>query len=171
MPSFLFVCTGNICRSPLSEAAMRREAEKRHSAARIRSAGTGHWHIGEPPDRRAQNVARRAGILIENYRAKRLSSDDFHEHSHIIALDTGHLQTLKRLAPEGTRHKVHLLLDFVPGWEGRSVEDPYYKDEEAFETVWTQVTKACEALAEAILDTAQSTTKDLRHSTFQTHEI
>src|SRR3546814_252364 len=98
----LFVCLGNICRSPLAEAAFRREAEAVGLEVEIDSAGTGDWHIGHPPDARALAKAKAEGIDIAHYRARQVTPDDFHRFSHIVALDTQNLSDLGAAA--GRRH-------------------------------------------------------------------
>ena len=85
--SVLFVCLGNICRSPLAEAAFRREAERLGLNVEIDSAGTGDWHIGHPPDARAAAVAKRNGIDIDHLRARQVTPDDFRRFDHVVALD------------------------------------------------------------------------------------
>ena len=92
----LFVCLGNICRSPLAEAAFRRELKAVALEAEADSAGTGDWHIGEAPDRRAQAVAKRNGIDISGYRARLVSLEDFQQFSHIVALDRKNEQFSKQ---------------------------------------------------------------------------
>jgi protein-tyrosine phosphatase len=148
----LFVCLGNICRSPLAEAAFRREAERIGLGAGADSAGTGHWHIGEPPDRRARAVAFRHGIDIGSYRARQVSKDDFRRFSHIVALDAGNLAALHALKPKDGTAAISLLLDHVPGREGQAVADPYYGGEAAFEVTWTDVTLGAQALARLLAE-------------------
>ena len=145
--SVLFVCLGNICRSPLAEAALRVEAERLGLDAEIDSAGTGDWHAGEPPDMRAQGTARRHGIDISHLRARRVTKGDFDRFDHIVALDRHNLANLKRLRPEGTRAQLSLLLDHVPGREGQAVADPYYGGDEHFDETWRDVAEAARALA------------------------
>lgn len=137
--SVLFVCLGNICRSPLAEAAFRREAGQAGLDVVIDSAGTGDWHVDQPPDRRAQAVARRQGVEIALYRARQVSVADFERFTHIVALDAQNLADLERLRPQNARAQLSLLLDHVPGREGQSVADPYYGEEEAFELAWADV--------------------------------
>ncbi len=143
----LFVCLGNICRSPLAEAAFRREAERLGLDAEIDSAGIGHWHIGEAPDRRAQAVARRNGIDIAGYRARQVSRQDFYRFSHIAALDAENLAVLQATMPPDATASLSLLLDHVEGREGEAVADPYYGGEDGFNVTWADVTVAAEALA------------------------
>jgi len=145
-PAFLFVCLGNICRSPLAEAAFRQVAEAARLDVVADSAGTGNWHVGHPPDRRAQAVALRHGMDISGYRARQVVAADFERFDAIYALDRDNLADLGRLAPGGSRARLGLLLDLVPGWEGRSVADPYYGDDAGFETSWHEVSTAARAL-------------------------
>ncbi|MGP0040078.1 MAG: low molecular weight protein-tyrosine-phosphatase [Rhodomicrobium sp.] len=143
----LFVCLGNICRSPLAEAAFRREAERMGIEAEIDSAGTGHWHIGEAPDRRAREVALRHGIDIGHYRARQVRQDDFRRFSHIVALDLENLAALQALKPRDATANLSLLLDHVPGRKGEAVADPYYGGEEGFDATWSDVTVGAQAFA------------------------
>ncbi len=143
----LFVCLGNICRSPLAEATFRREVKRMGIDAEIDSAGTGYWHIGEAPDRRARAVAQRYGIDISTYRARQVSQDDFHRFSHIVALDPENLAVLHALKPKDGTASISLLLDHVHGRKGEAVADPYYGGEEDFEVTWADVTVGAQALA------------------------
>lgn len=149
-PAVLFVCLGNICRSPLAEAAFRQEAARVGLKAEIDSAGTGAWHTGERPDRRAQAVARRHGVDISTYRARQVSVEDFARFTHIVAVDKENLSALAAMRPDGATAEVSLLLDHVDGRKGDEVADPYYGGAEGFETTWTDVTAAAEALARKI---------------------
>jgi len=147
MPAILFVCLGNICRSPLAEAAFRRVVADAGLAVEIDSAGTGDWHVGKPPDRRATALAARHGIDIGGYRARQLAPEDFHRFSHIFALDHANLEDIRARQPADGRAQVGLLLDVVPGREGQAVADPYFGEEAGFETTWADVTQAAAALA------------------------
>jgi len=149
-PSVLFVCLGNICRSPLAEAAMRAEAEAAGLDIEIDSAGTGDWHVGAPPDRRAQATARRYGIDISGYRGRQVAAEDFTRFTHIFALDSENLRNLRRLAPPESTAHVGLLMDMVPGRVGHSVQDPYYGGDEGFEVTWSDVIAAARALVLAL---------------------
>jgi protein-tyrosine phosphatase len=146
-PAVLFVCLGNICRSPLAEAAFRAETTRLGYRVEIDSAGTGDWHEGEPPDRRAQAVAKRHGADITGLRARQVTRQDFHKFSHIVALDTENLTALRKLRPPDSTAEISLLLDHVPGREGQAVADPYYGDESGFEMTWNDVTEGAAALA------------------------
>jgi protein-tyrosine phosphatase len=145
-PAILFVCLGNICRSPLAEGALRHAAQRARLDLRIDSAGTGGWHVGDPPDRRAIATARRHGVDISNYRARQLAPADFHRFSHIFALDANNLADMRRIAPRDGTARTELLLDLVPGRAGESVVDPYYGDEAGFQKCWADVTAAADAL-------------------------
>lgn len=145
-PSILFVCLGNICRSPLAEAALRAQAVAAGVAMTIDSAGTGDWHVGRPPDARAQETARRHGLEIGSYRARQVVAEDFHRFGHIFALDQQNLKDLRRIEPSRHIAEVRLLMDLVPGRKGTAVIDPYYGDEEDFEQAWADVNAAAAAL-------------------------
>ena len=150
--SLLFVCLGNICRSPLAEAAFRAEAERLGLDVAVDSAGTGDWHVGEPPDGRAIAVAARNGVDISGLRARQVTREDFERFDHVVALDRENLANLRRMQPPGTRARLSLLLDHVEGREGEAVADPYYGEECDFDTAWQDVTEGARALARRIAD-------------------
>ncbi|HEX8528208.1 low molecular weight protein-tyrosine-phosphatase [Allosphingosinicella sp.] len=145
--SILFVCLGNICRSPLAEAAFRREAERVGLDVGLDSAGTAAWHAGKPPDERAIAAAHRNGIDIAHFRARQIAPEDFCQFDRIVALDADVLAELKRLRPPGSRAELSLLLDHVDGREGHGVSDPFYGGEEHFDRTWTDVVAGAKALA------------------------
>ena len=146
LPAVLFVCMGNICRSPLAEAAFRARAQAAGLQVTVDSAGTDGWHAGEPPDRRAQAVALGHGIDISGYRARQAGPEDFSRFTHIFALDHSNLKRLLQIAPREPAAHLALLLDLVEGAQGQSVADPYYGDIEGFEATWRQVDLAAAAL-------------------------
>lgn len=146
-PSVLFVCLGNICRSPLAEAAFRAEAARLGLDAEIDSAGTGGWHAGEPPDHRAITTAKRHGIDISAYRARKVTAADFRRFTHIVALDLENYADLERLRPRDATAALSLLLDHVPGREGEAVSDPWYGSLPDFEVTWSDVTAGAKGLA------------------------
>jgi protein-tyrosine phosphatase len=150
MVSVLFVCMGNICRSPLAEAAFRAEAERRGLKVEADSAGTGGWHAGEPPDRRARAAAARNGIDISGLRARQVTRGDFHRFDHVVALDADNRAHLERMRPPDARAQLSLLLDHVEGREGEEVADPYYGDDSHFDVTWADVTEAARGLADRI---------------------
>ena len=150
-PAVLFVCLGNICRSPLAEAAFRAEVVRIGLDVKVDSAGTGDWHLGKPPDRRAQAVANRHGIDISFYRARQVTRQDFQRFSHIVALDLQTLAALEAMRPAGGA-ELSLLLDYVEGRKGEAVADPYYGEAAGFEVTWADVTSGAEALARRIVE-------------------
>ena len=149
-PSVLFVCLGNICRSPLAEAAFREEARRLKLDVVVDSAGTGGWHVGEPPDPRAQAVARRNGVNISSLRGRQVKPGDFRRFTHIVALDEDNLANLRRLAPADATADLSLLLDHVEGREGQPVADPYFGDDDGFDVTWTDVTAGALGLAQKL---------------------
>jgi protein-tyrosine phosphatase len=151
-PAVLFVCLGNICRSPLAEAAFRAEAVRIGLDVEVDSAGTGDWHVGKSPDRRAQAVANRYGIDISFYRARQVTRQDFQRFSHIVALDLQTLAALEAMRPADGGAELSLLLDYVEGRTGEAVADPYYGEAAGFEVTWANVTSGAEALARRIVE-------------------
>ncbi len=149
-PAVLFVCLGNICRSPLAEAAFRQEAERRGLDVEIDSAGTGSWHIGDPPDRRAQAVALRHGVDISGYRGRQVKADDFRRFTHVVALDRDNLADLKRIQPSDGTARLMLLLDAVEGRRGKSVADPYYGDDKDFDVTWADAVAGAKGMADLV---------------------
>ncbi len=148
LPSLLFVCLGNICRSPLAEGALRVEAARRGLELVVDSAGTGNWHAGEPPDERAIAVAARGGADITPLRARQVTRADFARFDHIVALDHTNLKDLRRLAPADGVARLSLLLDWVPGRQGQAVADPWFGEAEGFDATWADVTAAARAIVE-----------------------
>jgi protein-tyrosine phosphatase len=145
-PSVLFVCLGNICRSPLAEAALRRECTHSELNIIIDSAGTGDWHVEQPPDERAQVVAARNGVAIGHLRARQVTTSDFHDFDHIIALDNQNLRDLTAMRPAKAAAKLSLLFDHVAGRAGEDVADPYYGGEDGFDQAWAEVTEAASTI-------------------------
>ena len=145
-PSILFVCLGNICRSPLAELAMRVEAAARGLDIDIDSAGTGDWHVGSAPDPRARAAAKQLGHSIDGYRARQVAAQDFLRFDYIIALDRQNLADLEAIAPLDARAELSLLFDHVAGREGEGVADPYYLDDAAFFTTWDEVTAGAKGI-------------------------
>lgn len=146
-PAVLFVCLGNICRSPLAEAAFRREAQRIGLEVEVDSAGTGDWHIGAAPDARAQAVAKRAGIDIGGYCARQVTAADFARYTHIVAMDRDNLARLRTLRDDHATAELSLLLDHVDGRAGSSVADPYFGEASGFDTTWADVCLGAAGLA------------------------
>ena len=149
-PSVLFVCLGNICRSPLAEAALLEEARRLGIDIEVDSAGTGDWHVGRPPDGRAIAVAKRNGVDISHQRARQVSAEDFRRFDHIVALDRENLENLRAMEPGNARARLSLLLDYVEGRAGQAVADPYYGQDDHFDLTWGDVTAGARGLARAI---------------------
>ena len=145
-PAALFICLGNICRSPLAEGAFRAAAEKAGLDAEADSAGTADYHVGSPPDPRSVEEAAKHGIDISGYSGRQLVEADFDRFTHIFAMDHQNLKNIEALRPEGSRAHVSLLMDLVPGREGAAIADPYYDGEEQFEATWEDVDAAAKAL-------------------------
>ena len=150
MTSILFVCLGNICRSPLAEGALREAAARRGIDVIVDSAGTGNWHAGEPPDSRAMASARKVGVDISSQRARQVTVEDFHRFDEIVALDRSNLKDLRAIQPEGATARLSLLLDHVPGREGQSVADPWYGDDADFDVTWIEAAAGAEGLLDWI---------------------
>jgi len=148
--SILFVCLGNICRSPLAEGAFRAEAARLGLDVQVDSAGTGGWHAGQPPDPRAIAAAGRGGVDISGQRARKVTRADFDRFDHIVALDDENLADLERLQPASSRARLSLLLDHVPGREGQAVADPYYGGAHHFDATWRDVAEAARGLARSL---------------------
>jgi protein-tyrosine phosphatase len=145
-PAILFLCLGNICRSPLAEGAARAAFADAGIDATLDSAGTGDWHVGHPPDARAQAEARRRGVDISNLRARQLSADDFRRFDLILAADAANLRDARAIRPADATATLALMLDRVPGRAGESVADPYYGDEGGFAATWDDVSAVASAL-------------------------
>lgn len=151
--AILFVCLGNICRSPLAEGVFRNVIEKRGIADRftIDSAGTGAWHQGSAPDPRSIEVAARHGMDISRQRARQVTETDFARFDLILAMDRANLRDLQRRAPEGSPAVVALLTEFAES-RGVDVPDPYYGGADGFERVYRMIRIASEALAGRLVD-------------------
>jgi protein-tyrosine phosphatase len=143
-PRVLFVCTGNICRSPTAEGVLRHLAKGAGIEVHVESAGTGDWHVGHPPDERAQHHARSRGYDLSAQRARQVSRGDFERFDFIVAMDRGHLRVLETQCPPEHRAKLRLLVG------GRDVPDPYYGGAEGFERVLDMVEGACRSLLQEI---------------------
>ena len=152
MTRVLFVCLGNICRSPLAEGAFRHHVESSGLADRfeIDSAGTAGYHAGEKPDSRSAAVARKNGIDINGQRARRVIRRDFDDFDEILAMDRSNLRDLERMAGAGAHARIGLLLEEAPQLEVLEVPDPYYGGRDGFDHVWQLVDTATAALLRRI---------------------
>lgn len=153
----LFVCTGNICRSPTAEAVLRSQA-KSLPWLTVASAGTHAYHLGEPPDSRSQAIAQSQGITMHDLRARQVKVRDFEDFDWLIAMDKGHRALLQGLAERHfsgatlarQQQKIHLFLDFWPEHAGADVPDPYYSSFAEFQAVFTLIESGCRKILEKI---------------------
>jgi protein-tyrosine phosphatase len=152
MRRVLFVCTGNICRSPTAEGVFRKLVADAGLADRIRadSAGTHAYHVGEPPDRRTQLAARSRGYDLSELRARRVARDDFRHFDLVLAMDREHREILGGLAPPSAGHKLRLMMEFARRSAHDEVPDPYYGGPEGFELVLDLLEDAAEGLLETL---------------------
>jgi protein-tyrosine phosphatase len=156
----LFVCLGNICRSPTAEGVLRARASAAGLPMTVASAGTGAWHVGEAPDRRAQKEARKRGYDLSDQRAVQAIAQDFHDFDLIFAMDQSNLATLRRLRPDGAKAELSLFLDLLPEQPLRDVPDPYYED--GFDTVLDLIEDGCDTLIATLRAKEQGASKE-RH--------
>jgi protein-tyrosine phosphatase len=149
--SVLFVCMGNICRSPTAEGVFRHYVAEAglDDLFEIDSAGTHAYHVGEPPDRRAQLAAERRGFTLSHLRARRVAPEDFERFHYIIAMDQDNLLMLQEQADAAQRDRIRLLLEFGSGPE-TDVPDPYYGGATGFERVLDLVEDASRGLLESL---------------------
>lgn len=147
-----FVCLGNICRSPSAEAVMLHQVAQAKLADRIivDSAGTGDWHIGHPPDDRAQRAAKGRGYDLSALRGRQIAADDFARFDLLIAMDDMNAAALAQICPPEHRDKIRLLMEFATRDDSRVVVDPYFGGDEGFERVLDQCEDACEGLVKAL---------------------
>ena len=148
----LFVCMGNICRSPTAEGFFRKVVTDAGlaEAIHIESAGTHAYHVGAAPDRRAQAAAERRGVTLSSIRARRITEEDFATFDHILVMDKDNLGELLERAPEEHRSKVRLFLEFAGTGPSAEVPDPYYGNASGFELVLDLVEQASERLLKQI---------------------
>jgi len=157
----LMVCLGNICRSPTAEVVFRNEVSKRQleHLFDIDSAGTGTWHIGEKPDKRARAAAALRELDLAPLQARTVAADDFHNFDYIFAMDATNLSDLKAIEPANAKASTQLFLTWPDKQEGRDgyreVPDPYYSGEEGFELVLDLVEAASKDILDHIVDVHQ----------------
>lgn len=152
----LTVCLGNICRSPLAHGLLQREVDRRGLDWTVDSAGTGAYHVGDPPDPRSVSEARRHGIDISAQRARQLVPEDFERFDHVLVMDATNYQDARRLArTNAERDKVDLIMNYAePGRNGQ-VPDPYW-DDDGFAGVYAMLERAVTAFVEERLDDCSS---------------
>ncbi len=146
----LMVCLGNICRSPLAEGIMQRLSDDQHLGWTVDSAGTGGWHVGEPPDRRSIRVALEHGIDISKQACRKFRQRDFRDFDHIYVMDNNNLQDVLAMAPdERSANKVKLLLG------DKEIPDPYYENSQ-FEPVFELIEEGCRDIAKELNDLSKN---------------
>ncbi|ODB94872.1 phosphotyrosine protein phosphatase [Candidatus Thiodiazotropha endoloripes] len=148
----LFVCMGNICRSPTAQGVFRDIVEKAGLSDRIitDSAGTIDYHVGGKPDRRARETANKRGIDLTDLRARQVRVSDFDQFDYVLAMDRSNYEDLSALCPSGEEHRLHLFMDFAPARKEQEVPDPYYGGAAGFENVFDMVEEASRGLLEHI---------------------
>lgn len=148
----LFVCLGNICRSPLAQGAMQYQLQRVGIESRVAvdSAGTAGYHVGQGPDSRAVEAASRRGIDISGQRARRVGDGDFEVFDYICAMDLDNLTALRSRCPAAEVTRLHLLMDFAPGPDAQEVPDPYYGGDEGFDHVLDLIETAVLGIIEEI---------------------
>jgi protein-tyrosine phosphatase len=156
----LFVCMGNICRSPTAEGVFRHLVEEAGLSMQIEtdSAGTSDYQKGDPPDRRAQQAAVKRGYDLSRLRARQVRPQDFHEFDHILAMDIKNLKDLKAIYPSGGRAEVALFLDYARTAGASEVPDPYYGGVQGFEAVLDLVEDAAHGFLQHLRERHRSTT-------------
>ncbi len=152
----IFVCLGNICRSPTAEGVLRKQVSERglENLFEIDSAGTGDWHLGHPPDKRAIEAALARGIDLSPLRARQITARDMLYYDTIIAMDNQNLARLKSLAPADQQYKVRLLLQYGNS-ENREVPDPYYGVDHGFDLILDLIEASCRELLDKLLSDRQ----------------
>lgn len=154
----LFVCMGNICRSPSAAGVFRSLVAARapQLSVEIDSAGTHDYHVGEPPDERSIAAARRRGIDLSTLRARTVHAGDFDYYDLILAMDEQNLRELRRRAPSQRHDRIRLMMEFVPAAPTRAVPDPYYGGPQGFEQVLDLLEEAAEGLLSEMLRRAEA---------------
>ena len=144
----LFVCMGNICRSPTAEVVFRHYVENAGLIDKvfIDSAGTHDYHIGRNPDSRTQQAANQRGYEMNNLRGRQVGQDDFHRFDYVLAMDMGNLAILHRIVPSDSETRPRLFLEYARHHREREVPDPYYGGADGFERVLDMVEDAAEGL-------------------------
>lgn len=144
----LFVCMGNICRSPTAEGVFRHKVTEAGLSEKIYidSAGTHAYHVGNPPDPRSQQAARKRNIDLSTQRARKVNTDDFEEFDYVIAMDMSNMDDLQSICPVGLEDKVHAFLAFSANTGTKEVPDPYYGSGNGFETVLDLIEEAADGL-------------------------
>ncbi len=152
MISVLFVCMGNICRSPMAEGTFRRAVEKAGliDSFTIDSAGTTGYHIGEAPDPRAQAISKEYGVDISKQKSRQVTRDDFDDFDYILAMDNDNLSNMLRICPQELQSKISLFLSHAPHLPIDEMPDPYYGHDKGFDVCFQAAVDASDNLLELI---------------------
>jgi len=152
MTKVLFVCMGNICRSPSAEGVFRHLVEEAGLSDLVTtdSAGTHHFHIGETPDPRAQAAARKRGYDISGHIARQITQEDFRHFDLVLAMDWENLSALQQRCPKSYHYKLMLLMRFANEFEEATIQDPYYGDNDGFGKMLDYIEDACQGVLELV---------------------
>ncbi|MAO56999.1 MAG: phosphotyrosine protein phosphatase [Rhodospirillaceae bacterium] len=159
MVNVVFVCLGNICRSPSAEGVFRKlvRDEGLSDVITTDSSGTSGWHIGEAPDPRAQEAAQRRGIDISDLRGRKSAARDFRDFDYVLAMDRRNYADLSAIAPKGAEDRLHMFLSFAPHLGETEVPDPYYGGDQGFDDVLDMIEAASKGLLDHIRKTDLAT--------------
>ena len=149
----LFVCMGNICRSPTAEGVFNRVIADKSASDRflVDSAGTHAYHVGEPSDSRSKQTAKKRGVDLSNIRARKVASSDFEYFDHVLAMDADNYDMLLAASPDEYQHKIELFLDYAPNSKEQDVPDPYYGGANGFEHVFDLVEEASQGFYQSVM--------------------
>jgi len=152
MTKILFVCLGNICRSPTADGIMQHLIDQQGLSEKLASdsAGTSAYHIGEAPDRRSSAEAKKNGVCLDHLRARQVVVSDFERFDLVIAMDRANEESLIEMAPTNARHKIKMLLDYHPTMKGQDVPDPYYGGSKGFAKVYDMCHLSCQELIRSL---------------------
>ena len=148
--AILFICLGNICRSPTAEAVFKRRSKDAGISVWCDSAGTGGYHQGEPLDHRAMSTGRKRGYSFAGQQSRKIEPEDFETFDLVLAMDKQNLAILKQRCPQEHQHKLALFLDYAPHSDAQEVPDPYYGGDHGFDHVVDLIEMASEGLIKAV---------------------
>ncbi len=152
MIKVLFVCTGNICRSPTADGVFRKivDAAGLSDQISVDSCGLSAYHVGELADPRSREMAQSRGYDLDDIRSRKIKPGDYVQFDYILAMDDGHLRDMRRQAPAANQNKIELFLDYHPDMAGQSVPDPYYGGENGFSHVFDMIEQTSNKLLDHI---------------------